>query len=85
MGSILKVFIESVTILLLFCVFGHEACGILASQPGIELAPLALEDQVLTTGPPGKWLAWKSLQAHFYTGCPRLYSIESLCHDFCNT
>ena len=40
----------------MFCVFGHEPCGILASQPGIELAPPALEGHVLTTGLPGKSL-----------------------------
>ena len=35
-------------------VFGQEACGILALQPGIEPAPPALEGVVLTTGAPGK-------------------------------
>ena len=40
----------------MFWVFGHEVCGILAPQPGIEPAPPALEDEVLTTGPPGKSL-----------------------------
>ena len=57
MCTILKVFIEFVTILLLFYVFwffGPEACGILAPRPGIEPAPPALEGRVLTTGPPGK-------------------------------
>ena len=39
----------------MLCFFGHDACGILAPQPGIE--PLALEGEVLTTGPPGK--SWK--------------------------
>ena len=34
--------------------FGHEACGILAPQTGIEPTPPALEGGVLTTGPPGK-------------------------------
>ena len=33
---------------------GHEACGILAPQLGIEPAPPALEGEVLTTRPPGK-------------------------------
>ena len=51
--TIFKVFIEFVTILFLFYV-GHEACGIIAPQPGIEPAPPALEGKVLTTGPPGK-------------------------------
>ena len=41
--------------------FGHEACGILASQTGIRLAPLALEDDVLTTGPLGKQVLISSL------------------------
>ena len=36
--------------------FGHEACGILAPQPGIEPTPPALEGEVLTTGSPGKSL-----------------------------
>ena len=58
----LKVFIEFVTILLLFSVlgwffffffFGHEACGILVPQPGIKPSSPALEDELLTTGPPG--------------------------------
>ena len=38
----------------MFWFFGHEACGILTPQPGIEPAPPALEGKVLTTGPPGK-------------------------------
>ena len=35
--------------------FGHEARGILASQPGIKPAPPALEGEILTTGPPEKY------------------------------
>ena len=56
MWTIFKVFIEFVTILLLFyaLVFGCESCGILAPQPGIEPTPPALEGEVLTIGPPGK-------------------------------
>ena len=52
----LKFLIEIVTIFLLFyaLVFGHEACGILASQSGIEPAPPALEGEGSTTEPPGK-------------------------------
>ena len=38
----------------LFLNFGLEACGVLLSQPGIELKPLALEGKVLTPGPPEK-------------------------------
>ena len=37
----------------MFLFFGHKACGILATQPGIELIPPALEGKVLMTGPPG--------------------------------
>ena len=54
-----KVFIEFVTILLLFYVlgiFGRKACGILFLQPGIEPTPPALESEVPTTGLPGKSL-----------------------------
>ena len=56
MWTTFKVFIEFVTLLLLFYVlaFGCEACGILAPRPGIEPAPPALEGEVPTTGPPGK-------------------------------
>ena len=38
----------------MFWLFGREACGILASQPGMEPAYPALEGEVLTTGPPVK-------------------------------
>ena len=38
----------------MFCFFGYKAYEILAPQLGVELAPPALEGQVLTTGPPGK-------------------------------
>ena len=37
---------------LCFGFFGREACGILVPQEGIEPARPALEDKVLTTGPP---------------------------------
>ena len=53
MWAILKVIIEFVTILLWFWVLDFwppGICGILAPRPGIEAAPLALEDEVLTTG-----------------------------------
>ena len=33
-----------------FGVLGHEACGLLASQPGMEPEAPALEGEVLTTG-----------------------------------
>ena len=45
-----KVFIEFVTILLLFYVliFGQEACGILAPRPGIVPTAPGLEGKVFT-------------------------------------
>ena len=61
MGTIfLKVFVDFVTILLLYYVvfFGLEACGILTPQPGIEPIPPALEGEVLTPGPSGKTLGF---------------------------
>ena len=52
----LEVFIEFVTILLLFCVlfFWPQCMWHLSYLTGIEPAPPALEGKVLTTGPPGK-------------------------------
>ena len=57
MWTIFKDFIEFITILLLFYVldFWHESCPTLAPQQ-IEPAPPAMEDEVLTTGLPGKSL-----------------------------
>ena len=40
----------------MLCFFGHKACGILAHQPGTELATPVLGGKVLTTGPPGNSL-----------------------------
>jgi len=34
--------------------FGHKACGILTSPPGIKPAPHVLEGEVLTSGQSGK-------------------------------
>ena len=45
----------------------HEACEILAPQPGIEPTSPALEDEVLTTGLPGK-----SYLLFSYSGLPCL-------------
>ena len=36
--------------------FGHKVCGILAPWPEIQLTVSALEREVLTTRPPGKFL-----------------------------
>ena len=56
----IEVFIELVTILLVFSfmfwLFSYKACGILAPRLGIKLASPALEGKVLTTGLPGKSL-----------------------------
>ena len=57
MWTIFKIFIEFVTILLLFYVsgfFGHKTCRTLSPQPGIEPISPALEGEVLTTEPPAK-------------------------------
>ena len=40
----------------MFGFIDHEACGILALQPGTELVFSALEGEVLTSGLPGKSL-----------------------------
>ena len=59
MWTIFKVFIQFVTVWLLFQAvgffFGHEACGIFASWPGIEPTSPELEGKILTTGLPGKF------------------------------
>ena len=51
--------------------FGHEACGILALQPGMEPAPPALEDELLTSGPPGKSLWFSYRKSDRRDGNPR--------------
>ena len=59
MDHFLKVLVEFVIVLLLYYVlffFGHEAYEILASWPGVEPATSALRDEILTTGPPWKYL-----------------------------
>ena len=51
-----KYFIKFVTIsfLFMFRFFVCEACGILAPKPGIKPRSPAVENEFLTTGPPGK-------------------------------
>ena len=52
---------------LCFGFFGPEACGILAPRPRIKPSPTALEDRVLTIGPPGKSLEQqKFIVSHFW-------------------
>ena len=55
MWTILKDFIEFITVSILFyiLVFGCEACGILSLGLGIKLTLTALEGEVLTTGRQG--------------------------------
>ena len=54
-----NVFLEFVTTLLLFYVLllAPRLVLVLAPQPGITPISPALEDEVLTTGPPGKALS----------------------------
>ena len=57
MWTILKAFIENLLqycFCFIFGFFGHEICGILAPQTGIEPALSSLECNVLTSGSPGK-------------------------------
>ena len=72
-GAFLRSFLNLLTILFLFCFFflmfwffGPEVYGILVPQPGIALAPPALEGKLLTTGLPWKFLfvfkVWKSIK-----------------------
>ena len=49
----------------MFWFFGHKVCGILAPQPGIKPAPLALEGVVFTTGPPGNSLVFDVIDPAF--------------------
>lgn len=44
----------SIASIFMFWFFGQEACEILAPWPGSKPAPPTLEDDVLTTGPPGR-------------------------------
>ena len=47
----LKNFIEFATVLFLFCfVLASRLVGVVSPWPGIDLAPIALEGEVLTTG-----------------------------------
>ena len=66
MWATFKVFMELAAALPPFMPWplGCEACGILAPRPGIEPAPAALEDEVPTTGPPGKFLEDNCLKSH---------------------
>ena len=53
----------------MFWFFSQEACGILAPQPGIELAPPALEGKVLIIGLPGKSQGENLTHCQIYPAC----------------
>ena len=58
----------------MFWFSGWKMCGIFAPWLGTEPIPNALEDKVLTTGPPGKslgvriFLAWIPINLYIATG-----------------
>lgn len=54
MWTVCKAFTGSVTTLLMFWVFGLEACETSAPHPVIESTPAAFEGQVPATRLPGK-------------------------------
>ena len=83
MWTILKVFIEFLQycFCFMFQVFGHEACGILASQPGIENAPPALGGEVLTTRPQESALKPTLNDPYLYSQAHSLFFI-SLYHTY---
>ena len=87
MWTILKVFIELVTILLLFYIFfsfGRRACRILAFWPGMGLAPPALEGGVLTTGLPGKSSLiyfWNTYLLNFRLALNRTLRENGVCQE----
>ena len=72
MWTILKVFIEFATALLLFYVFwffGPKACDTLAPQPGIEPSPSVLEGEIINTGPAEKYPSTSLLLCSFNFYC----------------
>lgn len=84
--TIVKVFTEFVTGLLLVLCFGFsgkEACGVLAPLPGVEPTPPALKGEVLTAGPAAKFpaclLVLKVIKMHTYGSLKNLvYTFFSL-------
>ena len=85
MQTIFKVFVEFVTILLLFYVwfFGREPRGILSPWPEIEPAPPELEGEVATTGLPGKslWGFLLTLLVDFSGETGLLSLFKTICVD----
>ena len=65
----------------MFWFFGRQACGILATRPGIQPATPAVEGEVLTSGPPGKSLGC-NFQLNIdetYLSSPALGLLNSIC------
>ena len=82
MWAIFKVFIEFVTILLLFYLLVFLALrhvGSSLSEPGSKPLSSALEGEVLTTGPPGK------SQALFQERKKKLEGNSAICDDTVET
>ena len=78
MWSIFKVFLNLLQYCFCFMFWfsGHEACGILAPQPGIKSTSPALEGKVLTTRPLGNRRARGSTQVPRLSACPQMgYSL----------
>ena len=77
-----KVSVQFVTICFcfMFWLFGHEACGILAPQPGLEPTPLALKGKVSTSGWPSKSQCVCILN-HSQKYFPSIYVFHSYVYD----
>ena len=87
MWTIFNVFIEFVTVLLLFCVlvFGHKACGTFTALLGIIPAlPPTLESKVLTIGLPGKSLKLYTYLKNLFIFNWIIIALQC-CADFCHT
>ena len=61
----------------MFWFFDRKTCGILVLCPGIKSPPSALEDGVLTTGPPGKSLGWTICHQVWQASIPQNCSLWS--------
>ena len=69
----------------MFWFFGHKAYWILALQPGIKLAPPALEGKVLTTGSPGNSLKKSLWLQSAEAAAKSLRSCRTLCNPIDNS
>ena len=64
----------------MFWFFDPEACGILGSQPGVELTAPALKGKVSATGPPGNLEAFPFKTCSLLCSIYMIYSVEWLLH-----